>query len=89
MPSVLLPSLPLVGILWLIPQVAGRYAEFWQWTKAELKEEFLVSVVDSEWEGKANQLEEEERWVPPVLRDWGCRKRMRRGLTVQHGLAGQ
>lgn len=33
--------------------------------KAELKEEFLVSVVDSEWEGKANQLEEEERWVPP------------------------
>lgn len=83
----------LLSRLWgysgLSPKLLAGMLNFGNGLKAELKEEFLISVVDSGWAGKANQLEEEERWVPPILRDWGCRKRMRRGLTVQHGLAGQ
>lgn len=77
------------GYSGLSPKLLAGMLNFGNGLKAELKEEFLISVVDSGWAGKANQLEEEERWVPPILRDWGCRKRMRRGLTVQHGLAGQ
>lgn len=83
----------LLSRLWgysgLSPKLLAGMLNFGNGLKAELKEEFLISVVDSGWAGKANQLEEEERWVPPILMDWGCRKRMRRGLTVQHGLAGQ
>lgn len=33
--------------------------------------------------------QEEERWVPPLTSGAGVVERMRRGLTVQHGLAGQ
>lgn len=59
----------LLSRLWgysgLSPKLLAGMLNFGNGLKAELKEEFLVSVVDSEWEGKANQLEEEERWVPP------------------------
>lgn len=67
------------GYSGLSPKLLAGMLNFGNGLKAELKEEVLISVVDSGWEGKANQLEEEERWVPPILRDWGCRKRMRRG----------
>lgn len=50
-------------------------------------------VTVGEWKGKANHLQlarEGKVWVPPLASGFGIgRKRMRRGLTVQHGLAGQ
>ena len=59
MPSVLLPLSRLWGYSGLSPKLLAGMLNFGNGLKAELKEEFLVSVVDSEWEGKANQLEEE------------------------------
>lgn len=90
MPFVL-PPRPPCGETGLSPKLLAGMLSFGNGLKAELKEGFLfLWLTEGGKQGKPSAAGRRRKvGSSPVLRGRGCRKRMRRGLTVQHGLAGQ